>query len=580
MMGSINSVLNNMSALTMDNLLNRNKKAADKDRAKVGSGMKIIGAKDDNSGYAISEKMRAKLRALDQVAANTQNGQSALTVAGGALEQMKEMVTTLKEHAINAANDHNSDRDREAIQVEVDQLVDQIDETSTQAVFNGMSLLDGTFALHTTADNTSEGLVLRGLNTWWISESLDLIKESYGLDIKDGTVQAMSVELKNEGTNGTLAYVSSSYNTATSEATALSLTVNMDYFTNIAGTDTNGGGNPAQYLDRVIAHELTHAVTVSVMGNGAPLWFMEGVAELTHGGDERISGKAVSSLISAAQGNSGNDEMYGGGYLALRYLQNQLGTDTVKHLNNYLVEHRPVTSATLDNAINAVSSGRITDQAALFTEMNTNLAAAGADDAFLAQYCSVNTANNDTGALVGTDATGRHGIPLTAESIIDEGGGSYGRLPTGTTKIDGMEIEWPVLDAGFYGGLVLQTGTTSNQSLVLEIEKVDSGTLGLRNIDLRTQYSAERAIDKLDKSVNKITRLATIVGSYHNRLDFTLDNITAAHENTTAAESVMRDADMAKEMMSYTKNQLLTDTAQAMLAQSAQSAQNVLQLLQ
>lgn len=579
-MGSMHSILTNLSSLSINNTLSRNKKAADKNSRSVASGMKIVSAKDDSSGYTISEKMRAKIRSLDQVSENSQNGKSALKVANGALETIKEMVTTLKERAIKAANDHNNDKDREAIQQEIEQIIEQIDETSLEAEFNGRSMLDGTFSLHSTVDNTPEGLVLRGLNTWWISESLDLIKESYGLDFSKATVKEMDVKLANEGASGTLAYVTSTYSGG--DATGLSLTVNMDYFTNISSADTNGGGNPAQYLDRVVAHEMTHAVTRALLGGSTSIaWYMEGLAELTHGGDERVrSGSSVSGMLGAAQGNSGTSDMYGGGYIALRYLENQFGSGTIKNLNTYLVDHRPVSSSTLDDAINAVSGRRIPNQAALFTTMNTNLTAAGNDDSFLRGFCQIDLTNSDTGSLVGTDTTNRHGIPLTPEGIIDEGGGTYGRLPTGETRLNGLDVKWPTLNGSFFGGLILQTGTGANQKLILEVDKIDAGTLGLKNIDLRTQYSAERAIDKLDKAVNKVTRQATLVGSYSSRLDFTIANITSSQENTIASESTIRDADMGKEMMSYTKNQLLTQSAQAMLAQSSQNAQSILQLLQ
>lgn len=574
-MGVVNSVLTNMASLNTNNVLKKNKKAVDKNSASVASGMKIIGAKDDSSGYAITERMRAQIRSLDQVSQNSQNGQSALKVASGTLESIKEMVATLKERAIEAANDHNNDKDREAIQQEMEAIIAQIDQASYEADFNGRSMLDGTFALHSTVDNTSEGLVLRGLNTWWISESLDLIKESYGLDFTDATVKEMDVQLKNEGANDRLAYVTTAYRG--DEAVGLSMTVNMDYFTNITSSDTNGGGNPAQYLDRVIAHEMTHAVTTALFGYSPdqPLWYMEGLAELTHGGDERISGNAVSTMIA-----NKNADPYGGGFIALRYLESQFGTGTIKNLNAYLVEHRPVTSTTLDNGIKAVSGNRISDQDALFTSMNTHLASAGNDDAFLRRYCNIDLTDSDTGSLVGTNASGRHGIPLTPEGIIDEGGGVYGRLPTGTTQVKDLDVKWPTLNGSFFGGLVLQTGTSAHQNLVLEVERIDAGTLGLRNLDLRTQYSAERAINKIDKAVNKVTRQATLVGSYSSRLDFTLANIMAEQENTIGSESTIRDADMGKEMVAYTKNQLLTQSAQAMLAQSTQSAQSILQLLQ
>ena len=106
-------VKNNMSAINTLNTLNTNSNALTKSLAKVSSGMKINGAADDASGYAISERMRVQIRGLDQANANTQNGSSMMKTAEGAVSSTVDILKTLKEKVISAANDDKTDADRQ-----------------------------------------------------------------------------------------------------------------------------------------------------------------------------------------------------------------------------------------------------------------------------------------------------------------------------------------------------------------------------------------------------------------------------------------------------------------------------------
>ena len=136
-------VKNNLGAVRTLNTLNKNEKARDKSLAKTSSGMKITGAQDDASGYAISERMRVRIRALDQANQNTQNDAALMRTAGGAVDNTVEILRALKEKAINAANDANTDEDRYILQKEAHQLIDQINDNAL-VQFNGKYLIDGT----------------------------------------------------------------------------------------------------------------------------------------------------------------------------------------------------------------------------------------------------------------------------------------------------------------------------------------------------------------------------------------------------------------------------------------------------
>ena len=109
---------------------------------------------------------------------------------------------------------------------------------------------------------------------------------------------------------------------------------------------------------------------------------------------------------------------------------------------------------------------------------------------------------------------------------------------------------------------------------------MSSKALGIGDIDISTQAGANAAVDKIKAAINQVSSQRGDLGALQNRLEHTINNLSVTTENMTAAESRIRDVDMAKEMMAYTKNNILVQASQAMLAQANQIPQGVLQLLQ
>ena len=129
--------------------LNKNINKAGKALAKVSSGQRIVGAQDDVASFSISERMRGQIRALLQDNQNVQNGSSMVRTAERGIDQIVQNLRTLKEKAINAANDSNTDEDRATIQKEFNQLVSTIDDIAIGTEYNGKRMLDGTWAKKT-----------------------------------------------------------------------------------------------------------------------------------------------------------------------------------------------------------------------------------------------------------------------------------------------------------------------------------------------------------------------------------------------------------------------------------------------
>lgn len=582
-------VKNNITAEKTLGTLNKNTEALNKSLKKVSSGMRINGAADDASGFAISEKMRVQLRGLEQDFRNTQSGMSIMKVAEGAMSSTVDILRTLKEKALDSANDSNTDIDRQTMQRELERYVDQVDENA-MVTYNGMYLFDGQSGIASTG---VQEMIVSALYTEWIENTLDLIQQSFGASFWDENAAVKDIQMEFVDTNlnpptnpqqaNALAWVQSTYGNGVNEkATKLTLAVNMAFFGNMDIHDTanvNGaapiGGNAV--LDRTIAHEMTHAVmSASIAGFATlPSEIVEGMAELVHGIDDE-QGTALIGMTPTA-------DPYAGGYLALRYMAHQNGNDSesIKRFMRVLVNQG---ATHLDDAVSYATNGKFATWNDVITQFNSDNASGSA--ANLLQYCGIDLTNDDTGAIVGYDA-GTSRREINGDDIVPEGGSTtFWYAPESMTSIiNNLTVHWTTDYGGKVGNKTLQIGTKANQSIKFGFHDMRAKALGLQSEDgskvsIATQYDANNAIRLLDQSLKKALNEQTTIGALQSRLEYTAANLTTASENVQKSESTIRDADMAKEMTEYTKNSVMTQSAQAMLSQANQNLSGVLSLLQ
>ena len=136
----------NMSAIFASNKLKQTNLSVNKNIEKLSSGLRINRAGDDASGLAVSEKMRAQIKGLEQASRNAENGISFIQTSEGYLQEAQDILHRMRELSVQSANGIYSDEDRMQIQVEISQLVDEIDRIASHAQFNGMNMLTGRFA--------------------------------------------------------------------------------------------------------------------------------------------------------------------------------------------------------------------------------------------------------------------------------------------------------------------------------------------------------------------------------------------------------------------------------------------------
>lgn len=127
--------------------------------------------------------------------------------------------------------------------------------------------------------------------------------------------------------------------------------------------------------------------------------------------------------------------------------------------------------------------------------------------------------------------------------------------------------------------VTFQVGANTGENMTQSFTKVDASTLGVGSVNVETQGDANTAISTIDTAIETVSTQRSSLGAKQNRLEHTIANLDNAHENLTAAESRIRDVDMASEMMKYSTSNILQQAAQSMLAQANQQPSQVLQLL-
>ena len=156
---------------------------------------------------------------------------------------------------------------------------------------------------------------------------------------------------------------------------------------------------------------------------------------------------------------------------------------------------------------------------------------------------------------------------------------SGARKEAASNAFSSFEVKDKATDNRTNGSANLQIGANASQQLNLSIEDMRATALGVKNLQVGTQSQANTAINVIDEATKRVSSERANLGAAQNRLEYTISNLDNTAENLTSAESTLRDVDMAKEMMEYSKNNILNQAAQAMISQANQQPQNVLQLL-
>lgn len=563
----------NVASLNAKRQLDQSQQSLQRSLERLSSGLRVNSARDDSAGLAISERMSSQIRGLNQATRNANDGISMLQTTEGAMGTVTENLQRIRELAVQAANPTNSASDRRALQAEVDQRIAEIDRIGQQTIFNG----DRVFAQReaSVVGDVNQLAVLDGLKGGWLEQSERRIQQYFGLK-GDGAAMAIEFTTFSDGAGGVAAQVVSSVG-GTGKGSNLKLQVDMSDFT---PPNLPNGGNAPMYNDRIIAHEMVHAVMARSTNWGHlvanSMWFVEGTAEFIHGADERLAadvaaGGSFQAVINTLDlGFDATSADYSAAYGAVKFLHAQIkaaGGGGIKDVMTYLTNNP---NATLDNAFaNCVAT--LGGACAGYTTAANFLSDydGGAGAAFLA---GLNLANADSGAVGGYDTDG--GAVLTAESVIS-GAGSR----SGDDVLEGFGETFQTISlASNYGTTKrLQVGANVGETLDVQDFAMRASALDIADIDIVDLAST--ALSKIDRALDYVNSQRALVGGQLNRLESTIANLRNSSENASASRSRIVDADYASETAALTRSQILQQAGTAILAQANALPQNVLSLL-
>lgn len=197
-------------------------------------------------------------------------------------------------------------------------------------------------------------------------------------------------------------------------------------------------------------------------------------------------------------------------------------------------------------------------------------------------------AENPNSEPIGKGYHNNPNVSINSINLLDrynyKEGGAYDPLDLeigGTKFITNSKTVYEEVEAETHPNpLIIHTGTKANQNIPIYIEDMRLDALGIKNTLINPREQAENSLDIIDKAIDYALDQATSLGAHYNELEFTESNLTTASENTISSESVIRDADIAREMTNFTKHNILSQAAQAVLSQANKDASSIVSLLQ
>ena len=623
-------VQHNLRAMNSNRMLGLTASAQSKSTEKLSSGYKINRAADDAAGLSISEKMRKQIRGLSQASLNAQDGISAVQTAEGALNEVQDMLQRMNELAVKSANGTMSEADRSSIQNEIDQLVTEIDRVAETTKFNETYLLKGVentstneiaakttvsykeditgaremswkangTPIYATKDGQSTQITATNFNDFLELGSKEVIDT---VEIKDGTTiydaagtAYIATDLKTalDANPDTKVYATNagagnaaSDVTAAAQATNTGVTLSVAY----ASVEDSKMASAQNALATYIANT---GISVTTDDAGAVSYSL-GAGYNVDNATGKVYAAGDDETVIATLSYAGSPVAAGAGATLTDTVTIAKGTkDAVAPAalaseDSYTVTYKP------EDTITAKEGYTIYKQAPTTGEYGSQKPGVVASETEVMSNFNVDTdlLYDVVGNVVEADKL--------ADYFDEEGkyqGGLYkaptgggAKLEIGAEQIDDY-VDWTRTEATSeevksIGALTLslQVGadTSDNNKISVDIESMGADNLGVAGlkVDGTDSKNADAAVETIAKAIEKVSAQRSALGAVQNRLEHTIANLDNVVENTTAAESQIRDTDMATEMVKFSNSNIIAQAGQAMLAQANQANQGVLSLL-
>lgn len=598
-------ISHNLAASNTLRRVQESSKAGSSHMEKLSSGFRINKASDDAAGLAISEKMRAQIRGLDQASRNIQDGTSVIQTAEGGLDEITSILQRQRELIIQGLNDTNTDQDRQMIDQEIRQLTNEIDNISTKTDFNTINLL---------ARDDYEILANRSN-----SNTVHTVS-----DPPPTTTIHKSVVYKPPGQPEEPRHLVSSIDTSVTSNTLS----NTSAITPIVLPDSREGYNEYTVdTNTTTVTDTTTTVYESLVLSNDPkysepsYWYSVGMNKTSFGPESfadlygsmlenvEVNG-STRALEYTSRSNRGTvpawDHMWFPGTnlsitrfrtilpdnsMEIKYvINNGDPSDSNFKLSN--VMDPPVDSVIFDTSGNPLPAGSNAFTPPSGNTFNMNGTNANAaiifDDSLGFASPTELVVNNPVGDQPQINFDWDLTIPGGSSITL---GFSYGPFSlnmdvfeftreTEIIKHIDTTIVTDITDIDYRPpNLHIQMGANTGQSVYIPLFNVKAEGLGLTNMGLLPPADPNQALAQTDRALGKVTNYRSIYGALQNRMEHALNNTNNSSINLTSAESRIRDADMTKELLGVTKSNILIQAAHAMLAQANQNPQTVLQLL-
>jgi len=566
----------NVASLNSQRQLMQSGSVLDQATERLSSGNRINSAKDDAAGLAIANRMTSQIRGLDQAIRNANDGVSMIQTAEGALQEVTNILQRIGELAVQSANEIYNDGDREYLQSEVTQLIEELDRISSSTSFNGQKLLDGTLG----KINLQVGAEANQVMTVEVgSMSSKNLGGGAGGDIVGS---ALTIAGLGDGSNALIDLDGA-------------VTINGQV---LAADDLNG----ARTVNELLA----------VINDGVSNITATAVTEVTatSDGDGVIRGQDSLNLeLTNADGSTSSFEIRDTG--SMEELVEKINAETGGKVQASLNDNgRLVLASNTGARIDVSYIGATADSTGLAAETYDPRLSLSSNDG---TGITIEYATPADAAIMGIDERSEagdiKGQDITAAAALTEGalvinGVDIGAVdlladsPTAAQQagaiaeaINKLSHEHGVVAS--VTGDALTLNSVSGDEMSIEVTTAGAAATGLQsvndattvgdavaNIDISTAAGAQKAIDIIDRAMTTISETRADLGAINNRLDFTIANLANVSEKTSAARARIMDADFAAETANLSRAQVLQQAATAMLAQANARPQQVLQLLQ
>ena len=514
-------VQHNLQAMNSNRMLGITQKVASKSTEKLSSGYAINRAADNAAGLAISEKMRKQIRGLTQASANAEDGISSVQTAEGALTEVHDMLQRMNELAVQAANGTNSEDDRSYIQDEIDQLTQEIDRVAETTKFNETYLLKG----------DTKNVDAMGYTYTYKSVTTSTAATATMVEAS-ATATGMSVTIS------FAKYDDSSEKVSASDANNLAKAIRDQGFTITTTTVGGAKGDKVVYaleLNGSDAKANYNVVTVSMQA---------GTFKITNANGAVVATVTVTTAVNADGKTTASPEK----------------ADLKAGLSQIVTAYS-VTAAYKAGDVYSIYDAD--GNAISANKLDKYFTAGGAKKP--GEAAATISANSGVPRVY--DALGRE---ISTVSIANT-------IKGDAALISAVKDQTATLKMSFHVG----ADGTANNKININIDAMSAKGLGINGLKVNGTdgTKATDAIETIAAAIKKVSTQRSALGAVQNRLEHTINNLDNIVENTTSAESAIRDTDMATEMVKYSNANILSQAGQSMLAQANQSNQGVLSIL-